>query len=190
MTASEMRLVRPAMEHLPSYAAALGRGWAPDNTRGRTAAEEQLEWIGRDPHGFLASLDDPEAKGAPVKLPDGSTVPRLPGFVRWMWEREVCGSIGFRWQPGTAALPPHVLGHIGFSVVPWRRREGLGKRALALMLGEARLRGLPYVEITTDPDNKASQGVIEANGGILVERFTKLPAQGGAPALRFRIALD
>ena len=44
-----------------------------------------------------------------------------------------------------------------------------------------------YVEITTDLDNVASQRVIEANGGRLVERFTK-PAQfGSRPGLRYRI---
>jgi hypothetical protein len=31
--------------------------------------------------------------------------------------------------------------------------------------------------------------VIEANGGRLIERFEKLPANGGGEALRFRIDL-
>jgi predicted acetyltransferase len=47
--------------------------------------------------------------------------------------------------------------------------------------------GLSYVEITTDPDNIASRRVIEANGGILVEHFTKPPQFGCKPGLRFRI---
>src|SRR3712207_2478869 len=111
-------------------------------------------------------------------------------FVRWIWDGEVCGSIGYRWQPGTPTLPPHVLGHIGFSVVPWKRRQGLASKALAMMLEEPRQRGLPYVEVTTTPDNLASQGVIQANGGVLVERFNKLPAYGGGETLRFRIPLD
>ena len=38
-----MRLVWPAREYLDSYKAALGRGWSPDNIRGRAATEEQLE---------------------------------------------------------------------------------------------------------------------------------------------------
>ena len=186
---TDLRLVVPGREHLAAFEAALRRGWAPDNTRGRAAAEEQLAWIERDPEGFLASLDDPEARGAPVKLPDGSTVPRLPGITRWIWDAELCGSIGFRWQQGTALLPPHVLGHIGFSVVPWRRRQGVATRALALMLEEPRRLGLASVEITTTPDNAGSRRVIEANGGMLVQRFTKLPAYGGGEALRFRIPL-
>ena len=115
---------------------------------------------------------------------------RIPGFHRWMWDDEFCGSISLRWKPATTELPPHVLGHIGYAVVPWKRRLGYATSALKQMLPEAREVGLPYVEITTDPDNVASQRVIEANGGVLVEHFTK-PAQfSSTPGLRYRIALD
>ena len=189
MTGGEVKLVRPGAEHLRSYSAALRRGWSPDNVRGKAASDEQLEWIARDSAGFLAALDDPEGRGAPVKLPDGSTVRRLPGITRWIWTDTFCGSIGFRWKRGSAELPPHVLGHIGFAVVPWKRRQGLATRALALMLDEPRRRGLPYVEITTTADNIASRRVIEANGGVFVERFERPPAYGGGDALRFRISL-
>jgi predicted acetyltransferase len=111
-------------------------------------------------------MEDREAKGPPVTLPDGSTAKRVPGFKRWMWDGEFCGSIGLRWQPGTTALPPHCLGHIGYAVVPWKQGRGYAKSALSLILREAREVGLPYVEITTDPDNIASQRVITANGGV------------------------
>ena len=76
---------------------------------------------------FLASLVDREAQGDPVALPDGSTVPRLPGYQRWMWDGEFCGSIGFRWQRGTEALPPHCLGHIGYAVVPRKQNRGCAR---------------------------------------------------------------
>lgn len=183
-----MELVWPSEEHLASYVRALEQGWSPDNLRPE-AAREQLERIARDPAGFLAEQVDVEAKGPAVTLPDGSTVPRLPGYHRWMWDGEFCGVIGFRWQPGTAALPPHCLGHIGYSVVPWKRRRGYATRALGLLLPDAGERGLPYVELTTDADNLASQRVIEANGGELVERFFKPAGYNGAESLRYRIAL-
>jgi predicted acetyltransferase len=189
MTVAPVSLVRPGPEHLSAYVAALEQGWSPDNVRGRAAAEDQLDRIARDAAGFLASLDDPEGRGAPIELPDGSMVQRLPGIIRWIWTDTFCGSIGLRWQAGTAELPPHVLGHIGFTIVPRQRRQGLATRALALMLEEARRRGLPSVEITTTPDNLASQRVIEGNGGTLVERFEKAAAYGGGEALRYRIAL-
>lgn len=122
-------------------------------------------------------------------MPDGSTVPRLPGFHRWLRDGEFCGSLNFRWQPGTSALPPHVLGHIGYSVVPWKQGRGYATRGLALLLPEVWAQGLTHVDLTTDPDNLASQRVILANGGRLVERFRKAAAYGGAESLRWRIDL-
>jgi predicted acetyltransferase len=116
-------------------------------------------------------------------------VPRLPGLRCWLWDGEFCGVIGLRWQAGTTALPSYVLGHVGYSVVPWKRRLGYATEALRQLLPLARAEGLPHVDLTTDPDNRASQKVIVANGGVLVERFTKDAAYGGTPGLRYRIAL-
>lgn len=186
---AEVTLVRPGLAELPAYADALGRGWSPDNVRGRDAAEEQLAQIGIDAAAFTERLDDPEARGGPLKLPDGSWVPRLPGMIRWIWDGEFCGSIGLRWHAGTSALPDHVLGHIGFSVVPWKRGLGRATRALALLLPEAGRRGLDHVELTTDPGNTASQRVIQACGGRAVGRFSKPAAYGGVEAIRYRIDL-
>lgn len=184
---SAMELVRPERRHLASYVTALNRGWSADNVRGAAAAEEELKRIESDPDAFLASLEDREARGPMIKLPDGSEVKRIPGFRRWMWDTEFCGSIGLRWQPGTTALPPHCLGHIGYAVVPWKQRQRIGTRALGFLLPEAWAVGLPFVEITTDGENIASQRVIEANGGVLIEAFIK-PAQfGPKPGLRYRI---
>jgi predicted acetyltransferase len=184
--ACELR--KPSLALLPAFAAALERGWSPDNLR-PAAAREQLEKIAADAAEFVARLDDPEARAGPVTLPDGSTVPRLPGFNRWIWDGEFCGNIGFRWQPGTSLLPPHALGHIGYAVVPWKRGRGYATRALALMLPEARAHGLDYVELTADPENVPSQRVILTNGGRPVECFRKSAAHGGTESVRYRIDL-
>src|SRR5262245_44179604 len=118
---TEMNLVWPSREQLASYVRALEQGWSPDNVRGARAAEEELGRIAKNPDAFLASLVDKQAAGAPITMPDGTKAPRLPGYRRWMWDGEFCGSIGFRWQRGTEALPPYCLGHIGYAVVPWKR---------------------------------------------------------------------
>ena len=55
-------------------------------------------------------------------------------------------------------------------------------------LDEARREGLRYVELTTDANNIASQLVIEANGGVLVEEFIK--ATGVRQELAFRYRVD
>jgi predicted acetyltransferase len=184
-----MTLVWPAREHLPSYIAALERGWSPDNVRGDAATREELAAIAADPDAFLASLVDREAVAGPVTLPNGTKVPRLPGYRRWMWDGEFCGAIGFRWQRGTEELPPHCLGHIGYAVVPWKRRRGHATLALREMLQDAKIEGLRFVEIITNSDNVASCRVIESNGGLVVEEFVKPAEYGGAPALRYRVML-
>jgi predicted acetyltransferase len=183
-----MELVWPAQVHLASYVDALERGWTPDNLRPEAGSEELVR-IREDANLFLAQQVDREGSGPPVVLPDGRVVPRLPGYTHWMWDGAFCGVIGFRWQPGTTELPPYCLGHIGFSVVPWKRRLGYATRALALLLADVRKEGLPYVELTTDLTNIASQRVMIANGGKVVEQFNKPEGYGGAPSLRFHIPL-
>ena len=189
MNAEAMKLVWPSREYLTSYVAALERGWSPDNLLGQVATQEELRRIAADPDAFLAGLVDRHAAGGPITLPDGSTVPRLPGYRRWMWDGEFCGSIGFRWQPGTEALPPHCLGHVGYAVVPWKQGRGYATAALREILRDATRESLRYVEITTAPDNIASQRVIEANGGVLIEKFVTPVVLGGKPELRYRVQI-
>ena len=183
-----MTLVRPTRDHLDSAVAALRRGWSPSTEHDLSG--EVLAEIAADPEAYLAGLDDRDPQGRTISLPDGSVVPRLPGYARWLWDGEFCGSINVRWQPGTTDLPPTCLGHIGYSVVPWKQRRGYGTAALGLMLVE--LKGeldLPYVEIVTDVDNYGSQSVIAANGGVLVESFDKGETYHSREGLRFRVPL-
>ena len=79
-----MQLVRPSLDRLPSYVAALKRGWSPDNITGAAASIGELEQIEKDPRSFVDSLTDREAKGPPITLPDGTTAPLhpdRPGFL-------------------------------------------------------------------------------------------------------------
>jgi predicted acetyltransferase len=186
---SAASLIWPHAAYLPGYLAALERGWTPSNMNGAVVAREEQERIRADAAGFVASLVDRNPAGRTVALPDGSRVARLPGYRKWIWDGEFCGSIGLRWQHGTSALPDYCLGHIGYGVVPWKRRRGYATQALRQILQDARAEGLALVEITTQPDNLASQRVITANGGVLVERFVTIAALGGLEELRYRIDL-
>src|SRR4030095_782656 len=89
---SALELVWPGAAYVASYAAALERGWSPDNIRGEEAAREELADMAQDPEGFFARLVDREAKGPPIELPDGTHVTRLPGYRRWVWDGEMCGT--------------------------------------------------------------------------------------------------
>jgi predicted acetyltransferase len=155
-------LVPPCRELLAEYEAALAAGWSPNNTR--DVSGEQLAALRRDRDAFLADLSAAEGT---VTLGDGRVVPRLPFRLFWLWDGAFCGTISLRFQRGTEALPSYCSGHVGYAVVPWKRRRLYATRALGLLLPIAREEGLDRVLVTCDEDNLASRKVIEANGGIL-----------------------
>jgi predicted acetyltransferase len=184
-----IRLARPGRELLPGYVAALEAGWAPSNIGGERLRLAHLAAIAEDADAFLESLHDPEAKGPPIVLEDGTAVPRLPGWTRWIDDGSFAGFVNVRWQAGTEALPPHVSGHLGYGMIPEKRGRGLATAALGLALGEVRALGLRHVVLTADPSNAASVRVIERNGGVAVGRGVEPAAHGGREIIRFRIAL-
>jgi predicted acetyltransferase len=185
-------LVVPTLPLLPQYQALLARGWSPDNIRGPVAAQEELARIAQDPALFVARCTNLQAEGGPLTLPDGRPAQRLPGRHFWIWNAadDVCvGSINIRWQPGTASLPEHVLGHVGYAVAPWHQGQGHASAALKAVLPYLREAGLPYAEATCDESNAASIKVLERAGFVLHERFNKPAYYGGAASLRWRVAL-
>lgn len=189
---ARISLQTPDSALLGAYEAALRGGWSPNNTR--DVAPEQLAAIAQDAGAFLAGLN---GAGGLVRLPDGREVERLPGPTRWIVaedraERPFVGSINLRWQAGADGrpvfeLPEHVLGHVGYAILPTFAGNGYATAALAAMLVEAHEAGLPRIAVTCDADNSASRRVIEKNGGRLVETF-HLPLYGPDPHLLFTIA--
>src|SRR3546814_20672721 len=86
-------------------------------------------------------------------------------------------------------LPAHVLGHVGYAVVPWKRRRGYATAALRLLLDEIRPLGLAFGELQVDPGNQASPRVVTPNGGRLGGRVASPGVYGGDEMLRVWVNL-
>ena len=173
-------LGRPREELLASYAAALKRdpGFSP------RPAREQLIAIERDPKAFLYELC--------ASAPTSDALGALHRLLFWLSDGEFCGELVVRWRQGTNTLDQPTFGHVGYGVVAWKRRRGYATAGLGLLIARLRCSGevpLTYLDITTSRDNIASQKVITANGGELVDSWESSPSHAGAPALGYRIAL-
>jgi predicted acetyltransferase len=179
-----LRLLPPALDLLDGYSDALRRGWSANNLR--DTSTEELAAIAAGPERFLAVLRG-EVSGS-VLLPDGRDVPRLPGFTRWMWDGEFCGAVNLRYLPGRQDLPAHVTGHVGYAVVPWKRRRGYATQALGVLLPLAAAVGLGWLDATVDPDNEPSRRVLLAHGATQIGTHGSADGQGGQRLL-FRIPI-
>ncbi|MFC7788230.1 GNAT family N-acetyltransferase [Microbacterium sp. MAHUQ-60] len=119
-----------------------------------------------------------ELYGRPgAELPDG----HVPCDYFWITDDgEVVGFIAFRrelndWLSSYG-------GHIGYSVRPSRRRQGIARGALKLVLDRAREQGYDRVMLTCDEDNTGSYRTIEGAGGVL--QATIDAAEPGRPRVR------
>ncbi|AXA38733.1 GNAT family N-acetyltransferase [Rhizobium leguminosarum] len=165
-SAGRVVLLQPDLENLSGFEAALAAGWSPDPRRAGNEAHVhgELQRLRQNRLGFLHDL-----------IPDGrqragSGSPPLTTRLFWIWDGEFCGSISLRFQAGTEELPPEVSGHVGYSVVPWKQRNGHATTALSLLMAVASKEGLDRLVVLCNEDNDASRRVIERNGGELFMR--------------------
>jgi predicted acetyltransferase len=128
-----LRLVLPSLEGVPGYATALEQGWSPDTTR--DVSGEQLALLRRDPAALIHELTRQDGT---ITTASGAVVPKLPNRVFWLDDGEFCGLINLRFALGTDALPPHVNGHVGYAVVPWKRCRGYATRCACCYWWRAR----------------------------------------------------
>ncbi len=83
-------------------------------------------------------------------------------------------------------FPAEFENHVYYEIIPEERGKGCGRKILALGLEQAKELGMKEVIITCAEENGASQGVIEANGGVLLD---KQAATDGEMIRKYRIVL-
>ncbi|OAV51685.1 acetyltransferase [Rhizobium sp. WYCCWR10014] len=157
-------LLPPELENLSGFEAALAAGWSPRRTGDQAYVRGELQRLRQDRAKFLGDLI------ADGRRCIGSRSPPLTTRRFWIWDGEFCGSISLRFQACSEELPPDVSGHVGYSVVPWKQRNGHATAALTLLLAVAAKEGLDRLVILCNEDNDASRRVIERNGGELFMR--------------------
>lgn len=136
---------------------------------------EEFDGGPMDGSGYFAPVDhdlDVETMAEVVvdrraqALPDA---PRPEGHVpcsfRWIADGdELVGFVAIRHDLN--AYLSEQGGHIGYSVRPSRRGEGIATKALGQALEVARTLEIEPVLVTCGEDNAASRKAIEANGGV------------------------
>ncbi|MDP3880863.1 MAG: GNAT family N-acetyltransferase [bacterium] len=156
----EMRLVVPSRQYMESYLNAVARLEREFNIAKEDPSTSNGYKLARE--NFAAFLDKLENERHGINLGEG----RVEQSVFWaIVDGSYVGRISLRHRLNESLQK--IGGHIGYSVVPWERRRGYGKKMLALVLPRAKELGLTKVLITCDEDNIASKKIIEANGGIL-----------------------
>lgn len=130
----------------------------------------QFDDTPEDLHGYFcerdASIDEAvrllDAWGRGEELADG-WVPCTTLF--WEADGALAGVVNIRHDLSDGLR--EIGGHIGYSVAPSHRRQGIGTAMLAGGLDVCRTLGIDRALLTVDTVNEGSRRVIEANGGVL-----------------------
>lgn len=157
-----IRLVPPSVARSAEYLDCVA-DFAGTAIDGAGIRDPQQPPIGeRDVHEFVAARlaeEDPT-----TELPEGW----VHCTSRWIVDAETDEMLGF--IATRHRLTTYLLdhgGHIGYSVRPSARRQGVASAALAIALTEAQELNIDPVLITCDEDNHGSRHVIEKAGGEL-----------------------
>ena len=115
-----------------------------------SSVDKWLEWV--------QTLSNPET------CPTGFVVSEQYLCVREL-DGCVVGMINIRYELNDYLF--RIGGHIGYSVRPSERQKGYAKKQLALMLREAKERGLDRAMVSCNQENEASRRTILSNGGVM-----------------------
>ncbi|MFL5008939.1 GNAT family N-acetyltransferase [Rhizobium sp.] len=159
-------LLPPDLENLSGFEAALAAGWSPDPRRAGDEAYilGELQRLRHDRSRFLDDLIPDGRRRA------GSGSPPLTTRLFWIWTANSAAASACVFKRAARSCRPRCRAMWGYSVVPWKQRNGHGTAALSLLQVMAAKEGLDRLVILCNEDNDASRRVIERNGGELFMR--------------------
>jgi len=112
---------------------------------------------------YVARFDN-EEKG--INLPEGY----VSHSRFWLIDNEeFIGHVDIRHKLTDSLL--NFGGHIGYAIVPSKRKMGYGTKILEMALPLAKDLGINKILITCNDDNIASAKIIEKNGGVLENKI-------------------
>lgn len=153
MTKSDLRLIKPSIEHKVSYFSYI------DELGTEERYPMPMDLPHEDFEHLVQTLKNYESG---VDLPDGI----IANSTFWlMCGDEIVGVSNIRHKLNEALK--RAGGHIGLGIRPNYRAKGLGKILLQYSIVEAKKLGIELIHIHCHADNLPSARMIEACGGVL-----------------------
>lgn len=140
--------------------------WAAEKMNPREDYYKMYQRVFEDYEAFLAHL---------VNLRHPDRLKNAKPFIRFYWffneAQAIVGTLRYRINI------PEEYGNIGYEISPQYRNQGYGRKMLGALKEQLQEEGIESFLLTLSPENKASQKIIEYNGGRFVKQLEE-PSSG------------
>lgn len=180
---SELELVRPSLQLVPSYIEALRAGPFSHMALGGFG-DEPVQSVSADPQGFIERLTSQAPRT--IITPNRQVFQLRDHSIRWAIDRSgsFVGGLSFRNDVGNPLIDSY-CGNVGMSVRYDLRNQGFSTRIWPLILRQFAAQGFTSIVASADIDNLASIRSIERAGGVVIGRNNLF---GYGEAFVYRIA--
>lgn len=139
------------------------KAWAKDYYEQKIMSQKTYDfWLNRDYNDYFKSKED-ETKG----LSNGAML-GVHCYTYYLIENDSIVGIGtLRLNPEENAELNIYGGHIGYGIIPSKRKQGYGTMFLHLLIKKSATFGLDEITVVCAEDNIGSSHIIENNFGTL-----------------------